>query len=1140
MDASWVDKGSLQQQPADSTVDVRAAARAWAAANGEKLKQVSREFCSKSDADVPQMVCYAGCQKHDKCLARWRFRIKEGERGSVAFRGHSAEEEHSATAAVCRSDASFPVQKAALERARELAVDADGSRKRPLEVQAELQESIPGPALQRALAKSQKKLEPFLTVQELEDYCQVKLADLDQEELSLSPDGGIKVLWRSIRPDDFSLVFTHVAVLYRIAQAIKASYDDKVPGFVLQTDWSGGVVWSHYHFGVVGLPLYHRNCDRQSGENARRWRRLCAPIAFVIGAWEDPPNISLVFAWSERILRHVMAHQGQEVPSPLIAQILSDWGASGAHTSPSSTQPSAFCPHGAILGICWNYLLDEAAPTFAKYMKDHVMRRHGEVWIPRFWSGASSQARAGNSCSQQGAELMIKTIKETGRKKNATKSEKEFLTAVEKRYVVASTTETQCHGFLGNSQELRLPGLKVKEFSPDLLLGKGRPWKCLNDQRWYPSGVQIHSAHCLHKSAYQNVSGNLYIMRTFWCAKSAYRVSVSEAVDMAALLHPKTFAEARERLRHSAVLVNEKLDHAKLAHFLQDLCAVDSQKLTCSCQLFRETSECGHVAAIGDQSGHGLQFLPKKVLQTPPALSKKKRGRASGCGWEKPAEDSEDTWRATGAGHRLRKMILRDYHEGLEFLTELCLQEGTQSIRLHTYGALVGAAEPKTDPSRRRIPHYEEVEGQQLFEYLEKESKRLKKKHLPTKLWLKDAPLRPGARTLADVNAQMTGSSFLKRRVAEVTGVTRAATPKRVACVRSVVMAQANLEELRPIPTVLAMTGEDLRLVPYEVGERDETDRFDKVELQPTAEDWAEVAAFKADAPTALEMTAMAVVNATFFCQSPLRAEALQGLGGLDICFGECPVNSTRLQLFWAEVGQKAGLYVLSSSHAGREVRIRPPCEQAIPLGGLRLRLAVEALRLLMGRLSTQPGCKSLVEVHWCQRLLWKGLLRRDFTFDMISIVFEAALKPLYGPCKIKFASGPEVVLPDMLVSGGSIAVFLSTIRDKGNVRAAFRRDDLQVAKLAIIESGSDDELAELYPLFSRYVQLHIGALTPKDRKGLTGGGRYFGKEKRGLRGHAPVSCPTLAALRLADFSCVPQAEQSCPPGCSGGPRYDV
>lgn len=39
-----------------------------------------------------------------------------------------------------------------------------------------------------------------------------------------------------------------------------------------------------------------------------------------------------------------------------------------------------------------------------------------------------------------------------------------------------------------------------------------------------------------------------------------------------------------------------------------------------------------------------------------------------------------------------------------------------------------------------------------------------------------------------------------------------------------------------------------------------------------------------------------------------------------------------------------------------------------------------------------------------------------------------------------------------------------------------------------IEESDSDDELAELYPLFSRYVQQHIGALTPKATEAGNGG----------------------------------------------------
>eukprot|EP00931_Biecheleriopsis_adriatica_P069486 TRINITY_DN4331_c0_g3_i1.p1 TRINITY_DN4331_c0_g3~~TRINITY_DN4331_c0_g3_i1.p1 ORF type:complete len:362 (+),score=83.75 TRINITY_DN4331_c0_g3_i1:81-1166(+) len=111
-----------------------------------------------------------------------------------------------------------------------------------------------------------------------------------------------------------------------------------------------------------------------------------------------------------------------------------------------------------------------------------------------------------------------------------------------------------------------------------------------------------------------------------------------------------------------------------------------------------------------------------------------------------------------------------------------------------------------------------------------------------------------------------------------------------------------------------------------------------------------------------------------------------------------------------------------------------------------------------------------------------------------------------------------------------------------------------------IEESDSDDELAELYPIFTRYVSQHVGALTPKNKRGLTGGGRYFGDDKGegacwacgqrghdandcpdkgcffcskkghesrncpqrsyrcshcGLRGHAPVSCPTLASQQL-------------------------
>ncbi|CAE8638935.1 unnamed protein product [Polarella glacialis] len=115
-------------------------------------------------------------------------------------------------------------------------------------------------------------------------------------------------------------------------------------------------------------------------------------------------------------------------------------------------------------------------------------------------------------------------------------------------------------------------------------------------------------------------------------------------------------------------------------------------------------------------------------------------------------------------------------------------------------------------------------------------------------------------------------------------------------------------------------------------------------------------------------------------------------------------------------------------------------------------------------------------------------------------------------------------------------------------------------------ESDSDDDLAELHPLFSRYVASHVGALTPKTKRGLTGGGRYFGDDKEegscwacgqtghdagecpdkgcffcskkghesrecpqrakqcshcSLRGHAAVACPTLASQQLSSFDSV-------------------
>ena len=142
-----------------------------------------------------------------------------------------------------------------------------------------------------------------------------------------------------------------------------------------------------------------------SADGARRWRRLCAPLAFCIGAWEDPPNINLMFVWCERLLRHLLTHNGLNHPKPLISQILGDWSLSLRKASAPVTsnlindlehitrrierredlpwskahvhrllRMAAFCPHGAAVAVCWHYLLREA------------QRRSASTWQKMWWS----------------------------------------------------------------------------------------------------------------------------------------------------------------------------------------------------------------------------------------------------------------------------------------------------------------------------------------------------------------------------------------------------------------------------------------------------------------------------------------------------------------------------------------------------------------------------------------------------------------------------------------------------------------------------------------------------------------------------------------------------------------------------------
>ena len=121
--------------------------------------------------------------------------------------------------AVARSDAALPITKATLREVKRIAVDGD--RKRPLLGQMLLEHGVPGAAVQRVVARLQKQeFQPYLTVQELQDWADLHSINLHEEHLPISLDGGVRVLHASIRSDYFRLVFVHLGLLSRIASAL--------------------------------------------------------------------------------------------------------------------------------------------------------------------------------------------------------------------------------------------------------------------------------------------------------------------------------------------------------------------------------------------------------------------------------------------------------------------------------------------------------------------------------------------------------------------------------------------------------------------------------------------------------------------------------------------------------------------------------------------------------------------------------------------------------------------------------------------------------------------------------------------------------------------------------------------------------
>lgn len=151
---------------------------------------------------------------------------------------------------------------------------------------------------------------------------------------------------------------------------------------------------------------------------------------------------------------------------------------------------SAYLPSPALASVFWQQVLSQAGDSFRAYFRKHCLREcqiegvDEPVLLPLFFSGRGGKTRAGHPASQNLAELAVKLAKEVAAKKGVTKSEIEFLLALEKRYSLATECPSDIHGFLGSSQELRRAPLDPMNFSPDLIAGNGRPWKSMQEQRW--------------------------------------------------------------------------------------------------------------------------------------------------------------------------------------------------------------------------------------------------------------------------------------------------------------------------------------------------------------------------------------------------------------------------------------------------------------------------------------------------------------------------------------------------------------------------------------------------------------------------------------------------------------------------------
>ena len=101
-------------------------------------------------------TCHAACGRHDACNGRYKFTGLPGEPGRVLYRWHCGESDRALGDRIARKGAANPAARHLLEEAKSIAVS---SRKRPLVINSELEQALPGKAAQSSVAKIRRKIQ---------------------------------------------------------------------------------------------------------------------------------------------------------------------------------------------------------------------------------------------------------------------------------------------------------------------------------------------------------------------------------------------------------------------------------------------------------------------------------------------------------------------------------------------------------------------------------------------------------------------------------------------------------------------------------------------------------------------------------------------------------------------------------------------------------------------------------------------------------------------------------------------------------------------------------------------------------------------------------------------------------------------